>query len=289
MKLFCALLFASAVAFCDTPDTAERVQEGELWTATMRVDVPSAAYPALQNYLSALIYSRPLPWPFYLEKTSVTDKTITVQGRMVRSGTYRLPLGVFIWQGRSYILPSVVYTSDPIKIPILSANDMLLPYPGAALFQTPSNKKQLLAFLQRNQELGYTILFWQEQLRHALAILGLLLICLPIVIQLWRWKKSRKGTPQPVSVPTTAETLREVLSLRQEGQTSWQQLVFILNREASTSSLTTFELEQLFTSLGRPTLAKAAAAIEEHGYRPDNEQYFDQTVRLIEAGLENRG
>jgi hypothetical protein len=283
MRVLCILLL-STTAFLNS---VEQVQEGELWTASLKTDVPPNAYPALQNYLTALIDSRPLPWPFYLEKASVADAAITVQGRTLRSGTYCLPLGVFVWKKKTYVLPSFTCTSTAIKLPLLSVNDMLLPFPEAALFQTSENREQLQVLLERNQALGYTVTVWQERLRHTLAIVGLLLICLPIVIQLWRWKSARRPSPQPIPISTAAETLREVLSLRQEGQTPWQQLVFILNKEASTFSLTTFELEQLFASLGRPTLAKAAAAIEEHGYRPDNERYFDQTVRLIKEGLKN--
>ena len=84
MRWICAL-FMSARVFCDMAVPA--VQEGQLWTAAVKVDVPKAAYPALQDYLETLISSRPLPWPYYLEKASVTDGTITVQGRLLRPGT----------------------------------------------------------------------------------------------------------------------------------------------------------------------------------------------------------
>jgi hypothetical protein len=277
------LLLISATAFCDS--TIPEVQEGELWTTTVNVAVPKASYPALQNYLTTLISSRPLPWPYYLEKASLTDGTVTLQGRLLRTGTYCLPLGVFAWHGTSYSLPSLVYVSNPIRIPVLSANDLLLPFPNVALFQSPDNREQLLALLQQNQATGYAVLFWQERLRHALAILSLLFICLPILVQLWRWRNLRKPVEPPIPTPTIAETLQEVIQLQREGQTPWPQLVKILNTAASTTSLTSYELEQRFSSEGRIALAKAAASIEERGYKPGNEQYFPQTIRLIEDGL----
>jgi hypothetical protein len=52
--------------------------------------------------------------------------------------------------------------------------------------------------------------------------------------------------------------------------------------------LTTFELERRFSSEGSPGLAKAAESIETQGYRPNNDQYFTQTVRLVETGLKER-
>jgi hypothetical protein len=277
-------LFVSAIAFCDT----ERIQEGALWTARVGVDVPQAAYPALQNHLSTLIYSRPLPWPYYLESASVAHGTITVQGRMLRPGTYQLPLGVFLWNGTSYVLPSLTHTATPIKIPLLAASNMLLPFPNEALLPTHDNNKQQLALLQQNQTAGYSLLIWQERLRHTLAILGLLLTCSPFVFQVWRWWSLKKPPVPQRSAPTIAESLQEVKALRREGQTPWQQLVFILNRAASTSSLTTFELERRFSAEGSTALAQAATAIETQGYGPDNERYFNQTVRLVEEGLRGK-
>ena len=282
MRWICAL-FMSARVFCDMAVPA--VQEGQLWTAAVKVDVPKAAYPALQDYLETLISSRPLPWPYYLEKASVTDGTITVQGRLLRPGTYSLPLGVFFWHSISYVLPSLAHTSCPIRVSQLSANDMLLPYPSIALFQTPDNKKLLSALLQKNQDLGYAILSWQGRLRHVLAIFGLLLIGTPIVIQVWRWRRLKKPEPTPAPVPTATDALQEVVALRREGKTPWPQLVSVLNKAASTNSLTAFELEQRFSSEGRTALARAAASIEEYGYRPDNDQYFNEAIRLIEEGL----
>jgi hypothetical protein len=290
MRVFFLFLVMSAMAFCDTPSqpSPEQVQEGDLWTAKVRVDVPQAAFPALQAYLTTLIYSRPLPWPYYLEKASVANEIITVQGRLLRPGTYALPLGVFVWQGSSYILPSLSFTSNPIKIPLLSASDMLLPFPNVALVQTTETKKQQQELLQQNQEMGYTILLWQERLRHTLAILGLLLTCSPFAFQLWRWWKLKKPSAPPKPVPTIAEEFQEIKTLSREGQTPWEQLVLILNRAASTTSLTTFELEQRFSSEGSPGLAKAAESIETQGYRPNNDQYFTQTVRLVETGLQEK-
>ena len=282
MRWICAL-FISAKVFCDVG--VPEVQEGQLWTATVKIDVPKAAYPALQDYLANLIASRPLPWPYYLETASVADGTISVQGRLLRPGTYSLPLGVFFWHGTSYVLPSLAHTSSPIRIAQLSASDMLLPYPSVALFQTPANKKLLSALLQKNQDLGYAILSWQESLRHALAIFSLLLICAPIAVQIWRWRRLKKPEALPIPVPTATDALQEAMALHREGKTPWPHLVCVLNKAASTNALTAFELEQRFSSEGRPMLARAAASIEEHGYRPDNEQYFNEAVRLIEEGL----
>ena len=286
MRWICALLMSARV-FCDMAVPA--VQEGQLWTSAVKADVPKEAYPALQNYLSTLIASRPLPWPYYLEKTFVADGTITVQGRLLRPGTYCLPLGVFFWHGASYVLPSLAHTSSPIRVSQLSANDMLLPYPSVALFQTPNNKRLLLALLQKNRDLGYAILSWQGCLRHALALFGLLLICSPIVVQAWRWWRLKKPATTPVPSPTIADALQEVMALRREGKTPWPQLVSVLNKAASTTSLTTLELEQRFSSEGRTALAQAAASIEERGYKPDNEQYFNEAARLIEEGLRAEG
>lgn len=285
MRLIALFLVLSTFAFCDT---TEQVQEGDLWTTTVKVDVPQGSYPALQAYLSTLIYSRPLPWPYYLEKASLDNGTIAIQGRLLRPGTYALPLGVFVWQGTSYVLPSLSHTSSPIKIPLLSAGDMLLPFPSTALVQTTENMKQQQILLQQNQEEGYAVLAWQERLRHTLAILGLLLTCSPFAFQLWRWWSLKKPSAPPKPIPTIAEEFQEIKALDRQGQTPWQQLVLILNRAASTTSLTTFELEQRFSSEGNPRLAKAAQSIETQGYRQDKEQYFGQMVRLVEDGLKEK-
>ena len=285
MRLVVLFLVLSTFVFCDTE---EQVQEGALWAATIKVDVPQQSYPALQAYLSTLIYSRPLPWPYYLENASVDNGSITVQGRLLRSGTYALPLGVFAWQGTSYILPSLSYTSNPIKVPLLSAGDMLLPFPSAALTQTTENMKQQQVLLQQNQEAGYAILAWQERLRHTLAILGLLLTCSPFAFQLWRWWSLKKVPVTLKPIPSIAQEFQEIKVLSRQGQTPWKQLVLIMNRAASTSSLTTFELAQRFSSEGSARLSKAAECIETQSYRPDNEQYFNQMVGLVEDGLKEK-
>ena len=285
LAIFFGLFLASTMAFGGITDSSEHVPEGEPWTATMSVDLPPAAYSSLQDYLTTLIYSRPLPWPYYLEKASVANGTVTVQGRILRPGTFQLPLGLFFWRSRPYVLPSLTYTSDPIKVPLLSACDLLLPFPNAALSITSENKKLQSALFQQNQEIGSFILFWQERLRHVFAILALVLVCLPIAVPLFRWWGARKPAPLSIPAPTIGETLQKVLALHRGGQTPWPQLVLILNKAASTTSLTTFELEQRFASEGRDAFAKAAAAIEECAYRSDNEQYFNQAIHLVEEAL----
>jgi hypothetical protein len=291
---FCTL-FSCAIAFPAvleeprnmTSELSPEIEEGRLFTVEKKISIPEVAYPTLKMYLRTLFFSRPLPWPYQVEKFDVRDEKILLQGRVLSPGKYVIPLGVFWWNGKSYVLPSFSCTSTPAYLPPLTVADLLLPFPEKALFPSAHNVQAENELLTQNQVAGRRMLFWYDFWRHAFVMTCLFLVCLPCSLQLWRWWRLKRNPEVTIPVVSPSTVFQEVKDLQRQRETPWSKLVYVLNLVASVEmpSLTSYELEQRFTAAGESALAEAASCIENYSYRPEGDQYFDQAVELVEKGL----
>lgn len=268
-------------------DISGNVQEGQLFSVQKEVALLKEAYPAVKLYVQGLLFSRPLPWPYHLEGFDVREGKVFLQGRLMSPGAYEIPLGVLWWGGRAYALPSFSRTSVPIQLPVLSVQDLLLPFPDKAMLPTPQNEKVESQLLMDNQERGMEFLTWKDFWRHVLIIVCLVLVCIPCAYQFFKWWRVNEQPKETLPVITPAVVFQEIKHLQQQGQTPWEKLVYVLNLVTSQEmpSLTSYELERRFAAAGQTGLAEASACIENYGYRPDGGQYFDHAVLLIEREL----
>lgn len=285
-----SLLFTPLQALPPSPPVEKTiaplsVQEGELFKLSLPLTLPKDSYHALNIYLQTLIDGRPLPWPYRLEKAFASDGTLFVDGRLLQPGTYLLPFESFWWRGKPYPLPTLTYTALPINAPTFTPNDLVLPFPDKALYISLENQHLQQLINENNLIEGLSILQWQMTSRHSLSIFCLLLALSPLILHALQWARSRRPQQQPVLQKTPQELLQEIKRLQREQKAPWDKVLFILNCEAQTVSLTAYELQQYFSARGNSSLAEASANIEEHSYRPDNFRFFNPTVRLIESGI----
>jgi hypothetical protein len=291
--LFCGLLFPNDLVEqkCQFSSIGEdggiEVEEGRLFTVEKRVLLPEEAYPALKVYIKTLFFSRPLPWPYHLEKFDVRDGKVVLHGRVLSPGTYEIPLGMLWWNGKAYSLPRFLCTGTSVHIPLLTVADLLLPFPEKALFPSPQNVLMEDTLLKQNQVEGVQVFDWRELWRHVFVIACLFLVCAPCALQIWRWRQAKKKPEGDSFIVTPSMAFREVKDLQRRGEAPWSKLVYVLNLVGSAQmpSLTSYELEQHFAASGEKELAEASSCIENYGYRSDGGQYFDQTVQLVEKGL----
>ena len=289
---FCSMAFLSSTeaqtgSAIGARDESVKVEEGQLFSVQKQVSVPPAAYPAVKLYLQSLVYSRPLPWPYYLEEYDVRDGQVTLRGRMLNAGVYEIPLGVMWWGGKQYVIPSFSPAVAQIVVPKLSAADLLLPFPEEALLPTPQNMQVEDELLAHNQARGLEALYWQGFWRHAFITTCFILVCVPCAFQLLRWWQVKRRLQPVIPVVTPGMVFREVKDLQQSGMVPWSKLVYVLNLVMSGEmpSLTSYELEQRFAAAGEDGLARACALIENYGYSAGGDEYFTQTAQLVEKEL----
>ena len=265
-------------------DSDQGVVPGQVFRATAEIDVPREAEPALRLHLQALSWSRPLPWPYHLEKGEILDGTMTLEGRLVDVGTFEIPLGVFRWNTIVAMLPRIRRTAVPFALPVLTASDLLLPFPQQAFLPSAQNARMETELLLDNQTRGLGFVDWQGSGRHALAILCLMLVCIPLVYQLWRWQRAQATPPDVQPLITPALAFEEVKRARQQGREAWSPLLYVLNLLAlqQKGSLTSYELKTYFEARGKKELAQAALLIEQYGYTPSQEPWFDQALLMVE-------
>jgi hypothetical protein len=266
---------------------SDEVEVGKLFSIERKINLPEEAYPAFRIYMNSLLFSRPLPWPLYIDSFDVQKGVLRIQGRLLRPGVYDIPLGVFWWKGVSYLLPTVSYTSLSISPFLLTAENLLLPFPKKALGLTAGNKQLRDEILSDNQRRGLTELRWQERWCHILAFASLFLVCIPLAFQYWRWFRVRRKPEVFLQIVTPGMAFHEVKALQQRGETPWPKLLHVLNLVASEAmpSLTSYELGEHFTAQGEKGLAEASRLIETFGYRSDNGQYFQEAVQRVEQEL----
>jgi hypothetical protein len=288
LMLNCAMaMCVSASEQKDPPAETVYVEEGASFRVEMPTNLPEKAYPALRLYLKMLSLSHHLPWPYHMEKFDVQKGKIVLQGMMLSSGIFQIPLGVLWWNGAPYILPSFACTSAAVRAAHPTAAQLLLPFPKEALLANDQNVQLGNEVLANNHNDGFLMLRWREAWRHLFILVCLHLICFPAVLQLWRWRKL-KERPEAILAPITpAALLLEAKQLQSQGEMPWEKLVYVLNLAASseTPSLTSYELAQRFTKSGEKELAEASAMIERYGYGLSADQYFGQTLALVERGI----
>ena len=286
--LSCAMAMGASASDQKAPPSGTAlVEEGSPFQVELPMSLPEKAYPALALYLKVLASSHHLPWPYHMEKFNVQKGKIILQGMMLSHGAFEIPLGVLWWNGTPYNLPSFACISEPVHAAQPSAAQLLLPFPQEALLANDHNAQLGNEMLQQNQNEGFLMLRWREVWRHLFILFCLLLICLPAVLQLLRWRKLKMLPEASLAPITPAAALLEVKQLQVQGKMPWDKLVYVLNLAASSEipALTSYELAQRFTKSGEKELAEASEMIEKYGYGVTADQYFVQTLSLVERGV----
>jgi len=283
LSLFLCCHLFSDIAIVSAP---AQVQVGEPFIVELNVDLPSQARQAFLLYCKLLIASRPLPFPFFLERVDLQENKAVLSARLLSEGTYKIPLGTFYWNGKSFPLPLIPLRVVPMGLSQPTLENYMSPFPESLVVSTSKNKALQEEQLKKQRFKIQRQMTWRYLFRLLIGAGALFSLFLPFFFQYDRWRKICAPPPAP-AVLTPQERLRKIKTDLKNNEISWTPLLCLLNQfSEEKSSLTAHELKGRFSQKGDETLSVASSLIEQYAYRPKGDvKEFERAVHLIEGKL----
>ncbi len=281
-SLLFLFLFAAQVGLGLESQNTTTIEEGAPCTFFVPIPEPQALGP-FQAYIGSLVIGRPLPWPYLLENFSLKENSIMLTGRCLVAGTFDIPLGVFAWEGKSFVLPLFHITATPRKLPVLGVSDLLLPFPDKVVGVSQANRKVQAAVSIEAQKRLFADVGIQKKVQEVFYVMVLAALTAPLWI--YGLKRMRKRAPQSEEErPTIQERVRHIREKVKGGRRPWTELLALLNslRGEEKPPLTSYELVQYYVAAKEVNLAKAATLIDQHSYRDGEEPTLLTVLQVLE-------